>query len=86
MESHRIIIKVGSSTLTDGTSKLSIPRIFDITRQIIQLKENGAQVALVTSGAIAAGREAMSLAEVPALYPWQTGIGRYWPTAFDRVL
>jgi glutamate 5-kinase len=69
MESHRIIIKVGSSTLTSGTSKLSIPRIFDITRQIIELKENGAQVALVTSGAIAAGREAMSMTEAPRFTP-----------------
>jgi glutamate 5-kinase len=69
MESHRIIIKVGSSTLTNGTPRLSIPRIFDITRQIIQLKENGAQVALVTSGAIAAGREAMSMAEAPRFTP-----------------
>lgn len=69
MEFHRIVIKVGSSTLTAGTTRLSIPRIFDITRQIIQLKENGAQVALVTSGAIAAGREAMSLAESPRFTP-----------------
>jgi len=69
LESRRIIIKVGSSTLTAGTSRLSIPRIFDITRQIIELKEGGAQVALVTSGAIAAGREAMSLAEAPRFTP-----------------
>jgi glutamate 5-kinase len=69
MEPRRIIIKVGSSTLTSGTSKLSIPRIFDITRQIIEIKESGAQVALVTSGAIAAGREAMSLAESPRFTP-----------------
>ncbi len=69
MDFHRIVIKVGSSTLTAGTSRLSIPRIFDITRQIIQLKENGAQVALVTSGAIAAGRDAMSLAESPRFTP-----------------
>jgi glutamate 5-kinase len=69
MESRRIIIKVGSSTLTAGTTRLSIPRIFDITRQIIELKESGAQIALVTSGAIAAGREAMSLAEAPRFTP-----------------
>ncbi len=69
MESHRIIVKVGTSTLTAGTRRLSIPRIFDITRQIIQLKESGAQVALVTSGAIAAGREAMSMAEAPRFTP-----------------
>ncbi|HEX7556145.1 MAG TPA: glutamate 5-kinase [Leptolinea sp.] len=69
MESHRIVIKVGTSTLTAGTPRLSIPRIFDITRQIIQLTETGVQIALVTSGAIAAGREAMSLAEAPRFTP-----------------
>ncbi|GAP20767.1 glutamate 5-kinase [Leptolinea tardivitalis] len=69
MESHRVIIKVGTSTLTAGSHRLSIPHIFDITRQIMQLKETGAQVALVTSGAIAAGREAMSMAEAPRFTP-----------------
>lgn len=69
MDSHRIIVKVGTSTLTAGTRRLSIPRIFDITRQITQLKESGAQIALVTSGAIAAGREAMSMAESPRFTP-----------------
>jgi glutamate 5-kinase len=69
MDHHRIIVKVGSSTLTAGTPRLSIPRIFDITRQIIALREEGFQVALVTSGAIAAGREALSLSEAPRFTP-----------------
>ena len=86
MDYHRIIIKVGSSTLTNGTPKLSIPRIFDITRQIIQLKENGVQVALVTSGAIAAGREALSMAESTQVHAWQTNVGRHRSTAPDLVL
>ena len=54
---HRIVVKVGTSTLTNGTKNLSRRAMLDIARQIAELHENGKQVILVTSGAVAAGRE-----------------------------
>jgi glutamate 5-kinase len=54
---HRIVIKVGTSTLTAGRKELNLPTIVDLARQISILLETGKEIVLVTSGAIAAGRE-----------------------------
>jgi glutamate 5-kinase len=56
---QRIVIKVGTSTLTAGKKELYLPAIVDLARQISVLLEHGKEVVLVTSGAIAAGRELM---------------------------
>ncbi|MGC9522356.1 MAG: glutamate 5-kinase [Anaerolineae bacterium] len=53
----RIVVKVGTSVLTDGTQRLSPPRVVDLARQCAELHHRGHQVILCTSGAIAAGRE-----------------------------
>jgi glutamate 5-kinase len=54
---RRIVIKVGTSTLTAGTGRLNPPRMVDLVRQISTLCAQGAEVVLVTSGAQQAGRE-----------------------------
>jgi glutamate 5-kinase len=56
---QRIVIKIGTSTLTAGKKELNLPMIVDLARQIAILLESGKEVVLVTSGAIAAGRELM---------------------------
>ncbi len=53
----RIVVKVGTSILTDGTRWLSPPRMVDLARQCASLQQNEREVVLCTSGAIAAGRE-----------------------------
>lgn len=69
MNYQRIVIKVGSSTLTAGGRQISLPRVVDLVKAICQLKQKGAQVLLVTSGAIAAGREALGFPELPKFLP-----------------
>lgn len=59
---RRLVVKVGTSTLTNGTDSLCRPVMLDVVRQVAQLVEGGDQVALVTSGAIVAGREALHVA------------------------
>ncbi|MCL5998348.1 MAG: glutamate 5-kinase [Chloroflexi bacterium] len=54
---HRVVIKVGSSTLTAGTARLNRRRMLELAQQIVQVREKHVEVLLVTSGAIAAGRE-----------------------------
>lgn len=56
----KIVVKVGTSTLTQGSKKLSKQAMLELARQlsIIYQKEN-TDVILVSSGAIAAGREAL---------------------------
>ncbi len=53
----RIVVKVGTSVLTEGTRRLSPPRMVDLARQCAGLQRDGYEVILCTSGAIAAGRE-----------------------------
>ncbi len=63
--SQRIVIKIGTSTLTGGGKKLSSPRLVDLARQLSALMDEKAQIVLVSSGAIAAGREALDFPDLP---------------------
>lgn len=56
----RIILKVGTSTLTKGTKSISRGKIEDIGRQIMALKEE-CEFVLVSSGAIAVARQFVDL-------------------------
>lgn len=53
----KIIVKVGTSTLTAHSNKLSLKQMLELTRQIAYLHEQNHQVILVTSGAVAAGKD-----------------------------
>ena len=55
-----IVLKVGTSTLTQGTSRISRGKIEDIAAQIKDLRSEY-QIILVTSGAIAAARQFSNL-------------------------
>lgn len=52
-----IVIKVGTSTLTSGKSELNRAHMLEIVRTIAKMKALGHKVTLVSSGAMAAGRE-----------------------------
>ncbi len=54
---QRVVVKVGTSTLTAGSGRLSPPLMVDLVRQILALRACGADVVLVSSGAQQAGRE-----------------------------
>lgn len=66
---YRMVIKVGTSTLTAGNNELYIPGILDLVRQIAFLHHEGREVILVSSGAIAAGREIMKKNDQPGQIP-----------------
>ncbi len=65
----RIVIKIGSSTLTAGTPHLSPPRLIDIARQVAQLCGLAHEIVIVTSGAMAAGRERLNFPQLPKDVP-----------------
>lgn len=65
----RIVVKLGTSTITRGTLHLSAPLIVDLARQISQLQAMGHQLILVSSGAIAAGRERLGFPQLPKDIP-----------------
>ena len=57
----RLVVKVGTNTLTGGEDHLSRPQMSGVARQVAQLVRDGHQVALVSSGAIVAGRQALQI-------------------------
>ena len=57
----RLVVKVGTNTLTGGEDRLARPAMLGVVRQIAKLVRDGHQVALVSSGAIVAGRQALSV-------------------------
>lgn len=65
----RIVVKIGSSTLTRGTKNLSRPQIVDLVGQMARLHQQGHQLVLVTSGAMATGREILGFPELPKFIP-----------------
>lgn len=66
---HKIVVKVGTSTLTQGGKKLSREYMLSLVHQIVHLKNQGIQVVLVSSGAIAAGRELLNFPKVDRSLP-----------------
>jgi glutamate 5-kinase len=60
VKTKRIVVKLGTSVLTDGTKQLSRRRMLEIVRQAAQLHDAGRQVVIVSSGAMAAGRETLN--------------------------
>ncbi len=64
-----IVVKLGTSSLTSGTSKISPPFLVELARQVTQLHSAGHQVILVSSGAIAAGREMLGFPQLPKDLP-----------------
>ncbi len=55
-----LVIKLGTSLLTDGTRKIARRSILELVRQVAHLHDQGQPIVVVSSGAIAAGREALA--------------------------
>jgi glutamate 5-kinase len=58
---RRIVAKFGTSLLTAGSTRLNMERMTDLVKQVATLHKQGVEVIIVTSGAIAAGREKLGL-------------------------
>jgi glutamate 5-kinase len=62
----RIVIKIGSSSLTHAeTGSLNLSKMEKLVRVLTDLRNQGKDVILVSSGAIAVGRETVGLKEKP---------------------
>ncbi|MCW1970915.1 MAG: glutamate 5-kinase [Anaerolineae bacterium] len=72
MAQQRIVIKLGTSTLTDGTQRINRRRMLELAQQMVKLREQGHEVVVVSSGAMAAGREHLGV--TPAQRPKKTSL------------
>ena len=64
-EANKIVVKVGTSTLTYENGRLNLQRIGRLVRVLSDLKNSGKEIVLVSSGAIMAGVSALGLSEKP---------------------
>ena len=88
---RRVVVKVGSNVLTEDQG-LNLHAVRSISRQICRLTDNGRQVLLVTSGAMAAGLRKIGLQRRPDDVPrrqavsavGQAGLIMEYENAFDR--
>lgn len=66
---RKMVVKVGTSALTQGGKKLSHRYMLGLVQQLAYLQAEGIQIVLVSSGAIAAGRELLDFPKVERSLP-----------------
>jgi len=64
----RIVVKIGSSSLTSPLGGLDTQNLQKFTSEISEIKDNNLEVIIVTSGAIAAGLKYLNIQEKPKKY------------------
>ena len=57
---RRVVAKFGTSLLTAGSDRLDLVAMSQLVGQVVRLREAGCEVAVVSSGARAAGRHALA--------------------------
>ena len=62
---RRIVVKVGTSTLTHPTGHLNLRRIEALVKVLSDIKNSGIQVVLVSSGAVSAGVAKIGFGRIP---------------------
>lgn len=90
---RRLVIKIGSSTLTDDDGKISASYIEQLACQVGELRARGIQVLIVSSAAIVVGLEALDLPpkrpdSIPTLQAaaavGQIALARVYAKAFEE--
>ncbi|MDQ1356257.1 MAG: glutamate 5-kinase [Acidimicrobiaceae bacterium] len=63
--SPAIVVKIGTSSITDGRGVISEAAIDKLSSEVAALHRRGERVVIVTSGAIAAGLPALGMSDAP---------------------
>jgi glutamate 5-kinase len=64
-DKKRVVVKVGTSTLTHRTGRLNIRRVEGLVKNLADLQNAGHEIILVSSGAIGLGMSKIGLVERP---------------------
>lgn len=64
-ERRRVVVKVGTSTLTHRTGRLNIRRVENLVKTLADLQNAGHEIVLVSSGAIALGMGKLGMTKRP---------------------
>lgn len=65
-DSQRIVVKVGTSTLTHTTGHLNLRRIEKIVKVLSDMQNSGIRVVLVSSGAVSSGVAKAGFGRIPS--------------------
>ncbi len=68
---NRLVVKLGSNVLSAGSDCLNRAHLNEMVRQIAHLHNRGLEVAVVTSGAVLAGRERMGYPPLKPSIPFR---------------
>ena len=69
IEAKRIVVKVGSSTLTHPSGGINLRRMDELVKVLADIRNSGREIILVSSGAVAAGVGKLGLGSRPADIP-----------------
>ena len=75
-DSRRIVVKLGTSTLTHNTGHLNLRRIETLVKVLSDMQNSGMQVILVSSGAVSAGVAKVGFGQKPTAMLAPLTIGR----------
>ena len=89
--SHRWVVKIGSALLTNNGAGLDLQRMQSWVKQMSELIEDGVELCLVSSGAIAVGLNILKIDQRPDELPMlqaaaaigQMGLVRAWQSCFS---
>ena len=68
-ESRRMVIKLGTRVIAQQSGRPEIRQLSNLVTQVAALRRKGYEVLIVSSGAVAAGMEALGIRERPKLVP-----------------
>lgn len=67
-DKKKIVVKIGSSSIThESTGNINYKKLERLVRILCDIKNQGKDIVLVSSGAIAVGRQAVGLSEKPKI-------------------
>ena len=60
-KAKRIVVKIGTNTLSTKDGKMALSRIYGFIEDIAELKNQGKEVIMVTSGAVGFGAKKLNI-------------------------
>ena len=66
---RRVVVKIGSRVLTGGGEELDATVVRQLAAEVAAVRAAGREVVMVSSGAVAAGRQALALPDRPRTIP-----------------
>src|SRR3989344_5101892 len=65
IKAKRIVVKIGTNVLTDSNGMVDVSIMKNLVAQVAEIKKNGMEVLIITSGAIGAGMKELKLKAKP---------------------